>query len=121
MFTRQMESEAGRGLKTKVTSNTPENFIGSTSKIYSEFRKFFRQKEYETNHKLGSTSRNEEHWKWNQARRLYTHAGAPLNKKKLQQENFHYVLLTRSVALETERNSSPACCPLLPVFPTPQI
>lgn len=46
--------------------------------------------------------------------------GAPLNKKKLLQE-LDYMVLTPFVALETERNSSPACCPLRPVFPTPQI
>jgi hypothetical protein len=47
--------------------------------------------------------------------------GLPSIRKTLLQENIHFMLLTHFVALETERNSSPACCPLLPVFPTPQI
>lgn len=47
--------------------------------------------------------------------------GASSNKKRILQDNFHYTHLTHFVALGTERNSSLACCPLLPGFPTPQI
>lgn len=54
-------------------------------------------------------------------RSLYTHLGGSLEEEKNYCRELDYMVLTPFVALETERNSSPACCPLRPVFPTPQI